>query len=55
MAGRSEASFHAAVDTLVGEIRDAGAEPMLYLTSARRDGLDASRVGGAHFSRLRSA
>ncbi|MDX1682944.1 MAG: SGNH/GDSL hydrolase family protein [Phycisphaeraceae bacterium] len=38
LGGRFEKSFHDAVATLVPEIREAGAEPILYMTWGRRDG-----------------
>lgn len=39
VAGRSEQAFHEAVDLLVAKIREAGAEPLLYMTWGRRDEL----------------
>jgi hypothetical protein len=36
--GRNKEAFHASVDTLVGEIRGIGAEPLLYMTWGHRDG-----------------
>lgn len=39
IAGSSEQAFQDAVDLLVAEIREAGAEPLLYMTWGCRDGL----------------
>lgn len=39
LGGQEEAAFHASVDLLAAEIRKAGAEPILYMTWGRRDGL----------------
>jgi len=39
IAGESEQAFHDAVDLLVAKIREAGAEPLLYMTWGRRDEL----------------
>lgn len=38
--GKSEQAFHDAVDLLVKEIKDVGAEPLLYMTWGRRDTLE---------------
>lgn len=43
LPGRRNRMFHDAVDTLVEKVREAGAEPVLYMTWGRRDWDKANR------------